>query len=226
MDASTIAQTTVNDAFDRDTTGGDAATATEVVDLADGDTFDLVATPVRKRIGDAEVRLLAYNGSVPGPTLRVRQGATVTVNFTNRTELEGTVHWHGLRLANRYDGTHETQAPVPVGGSFADREEFEIDAVIWVTGYRDETDWVAIPEVKDARGAFVERRGISPVPGLTFIGRSWQWSRGSALLIGVGADAANIAQGLVQSLAVVPGVDRLPSSSALGTSVPALGGQD
>ena len=32
--------------------------------------------------------------------------------------MEATVHWHGLRLDNRYDGTHETQAAIPVGGSF------------------------------------------------------------------------------------------------------------
>ncbi len=131
MDASTSKQTTVNDAVGRDTTGVDAATETSIVDLADGATFDLVAAPVRKRLGDAEVRLLAYNGSVPGPTLRVRQGATVTVNFTNRTDLESTVHWHGLRLANRYDGTHETQAPVPVDGSFAYRVHCPDPGVYW-----------------------------------------------------------------------------------------------
>ena len=42
-----------------------------------------------------------------------------TVNVTNDADIEATVHWHGLRLDNRYDGTHETQAPIPVGGSFA-----------------------------------------------------------------------------------------------------------
>jgi putative flavoprotein involved in K+ transport len=74
--------------------------------------------------------------------------------------------------------------------SFAGGESVEIDAVIWATGYRDDADWVAIPAIKDARGAFVHQRGVSPVPGLSFMGRSWQWTRGSALLHGVGADAA------------------------------------
>ena len=59
--------------------------------------------------------MLAYNGSVPGPTLKVPQGATITVHVTNDGDLEATVHWHGLRLDNRYDGTHDTQAPIPVG---------------------------------------------------------------------------------------------------------------
>ncbi|MDI3339662.1 MAG: multicopper oxidase domain-containing protein [Sphaerobacter sp.] len=119
------------DVFSRDLRGLPLATATPIVDLADGDHYDLIAAPVRKRIGDAEVRLLAYNGSVPGPTLRVRQGATVTVTFTNQSDLESTVHWHGLRLENRYDGTHETQAPVPVGGSFTARVRFPDPGVYW-----------------------------------------------------------------------------------------------
>ena len=51
--------------------------------------------------------MLAYNGSVPGPTLRVRQGSQISVHVINDTELEQTVHWHGLRLDNRYDGVPE-----------------------------------------------------------------------------------------------------------------------
>ncbi len=90
----------------------------EVVELSDGDEFDLEIGPVRKQIGDATVRMLAYNGSVPGPTLKVPQDATITVHVTNRSDMEATVHWHGLRLENRYDGTHETQAPIPVGETF------------------------------------------------------------------------------------------------------------
>ena len=59
--------------------------------------------------------MLAYNGSIPGPTLKVQQGSEVVVNVDNQGDLEATVHWHGLRLDNRYDGTHETQDPMPVG---------------------------------------------------------------------------------------------------------------
>ena len=61
--------------FPRDTAGLPAATATEVVELGDGDHYTLRIAPVTKRIGDATVRMLAYNGSIPGPTLRVPEGA-------------------------------------------------------------------------------------------------------------------------------------------------------
>jgi FtsP/CotA-like multicopper oxidase with cupredoxin domain len=90
----------------------------KVVELSNGDEVKLEIAPVRKRIGDAVVRMLAYSGSIPGPTLKVPQGATVTVHATNHGDLDATVHWHGLRLENRYDGTHDTQAPIRIGETF------------------------------------------------------------------------------------------------------------
>jgi len=83
---------------------------------------------------------------------------------------------------------------------FASGETAEVDAVIWATGYRDDSRWVAIPEVKDARGGFVHRRGVSAVPGVYFVGRSWQWTRGSALLAGVGDDAAYVVRQIDERL--------------------------
>ena len=110
--------------FPRDTAGLPAATATEVVELGDGDRFALRIAPVTKRIGEATVRMLAYNGSIPGPTLRVPEGAEVVVDIENEGDLEATVHWHGLRLDNRYDGTHETQEVMPIGGRYTARVTF------------------------------------------------------------------------------------------------------
>jgi FtsP/CotA-like multicopper oxidase with cupredoxin domain len=86
---------------------------------------------VTKQIGDATVRMLAYNGSIPGPTLRVRQGTEVVVNAANDTDLETTVHWHGLRLDNRFDGTHHTQDPIEQGGTFGYRISFPDPGVYW-----------------------------------------------------------------------------------------------
>ncbi len=117
--------------FSRDAAGLPEAVPTPVVTLGDGDRYAIAAAPVRKRIGGDDVRMLAYNGSVPGPTLRVRQGATVTVDFTNQTDIESTIHWHGLRLDNRYDGTLQTQAAVPVGGSFPYQVTFPDPGIYW-----------------------------------------------------------------------------------------------
>jgi FtsP/CotA-like multicopper oxidase with cupredoxin domain len=81
---------------------------------------------------ETTVRMLAYNGSIPGPTLRVRQGSEVIVNVTNDGDLDTTVHWHGLRLDNKYDGVpHETQLPIPVGESFTYRIRFPDPGLYW-----------------------------------------------------------------------------------------------
>ena len=117
--------------FPREIAGLPAARPTEIVELADGERFELRIAPVTKRIGDATVRMLAYNGSIPGPTLRVRQGSEIEVDVINEGDLEGTVHWHGLRLENRYDGTHETQAPIPVGARFASKVIFPDPGAYW-----------------------------------------------------------------------------------------------
>jgi FtsP/CotA-like multicopper oxidase with cupredoxin domain len=99
--------------------------------LGDGDRVTLHIGPVVKRIGDATVRMLAYSGSIPGPTLRVPQGAEVLVDIENEGDMENTVHWHGLRLENRFDGTHETQDPIPVGGRYTARVTFPDAGVYW-----------------------------------------------------------------------------------------------
>jgi FtsP/CotA-like multicopper oxidase with cupredoxin domain len=109
---------TVLEQLPTETTGLPEATRPQLVELNDGDEFSLEIAPVAKRINEATVRMLAYNGSVPGPTLKAPQGSTLTVHVTNRGDLEATVHWHGLRLENRFDGTHDTQAPIPVGETF------------------------------------------------------------------------------------------------------------
>src|SRR5262245_39494642 len=117
--------------FPRGTEGLPDASQPAVVEIADGDVFDLAIAPVAKTIGESTVRMLAYNGSIPGPTLKVPEGSKLTVRATNRGDLEATVHWHGLRLENRYDGTHETQAPIGMGQTFTYEISFPDPGVYW-----------------------------------------------------------------------------------------------
>jgi FtsP/CotA-like multicopper oxidase with cupredoxin domain len=120
------------DAFTTETEGLPEASNPSVVRLYNGDTFDLSIRPVRKRIGDNEVRMLGYNGSIPGPTLHVDQGSEITVRVTNDGDVEATVHWHGLRLENRYDGVpEETQAPIQRGETFTYKIQFPDPGLYW-----------------------------------------------------------------------------------------------
>jgi FtsP/CotA-like multicopper oxidase with cupredoxin domain len=51
-----------------------------------------------------KIHAFTYNGSYPGPEIRVPEGDWVQVNFTNRTSEFHTIHWHGIHLANEMDG--------------------------------------------------------------------------------------------------------------------------
>jgi putative flavoprotein involved in K+ transport len=106
----------------------------------------------------------------------------------------GRLRRRGIRVVGRL--SHVDGARV----GFADGETAEVDAVIWATGYKDDNRWVAVPEVKDARDGVVHRRGVSPVPGLYLVGQSWQWTRGSALLAGVGDDASYVGRRIDERL--------------------------
>ncbi len=86
--------------------------------------FDLVAAPSTHRLTDGlEIEVWAYNGTVPGPELRVELGDTVVVNLDNQLPQATTIHWHGVRVPNAMDGVPGVnQAPIASGESF--RYEF------------------------------------------------------------------------------------------------------
>ncbi|HEY6685775.1 MAG TPA: hypothetical protein VI094_06140, partial [Propionibacteriaceae bacterium] len=67
-----------------------------------------------------------------------------------------------------------------------------VGVVVWATGYRSDYAWIHIPGAVE-NGRVVHRRGVTEVPGLYFLGLSWQHTRGSALLGFVNHDAAYLA---------------------------------
>jgi putative flavoprotein involved in K+ transport len=71
---------------------------------------------------------------------------------------------------------------------FQDDGEVDVDAVIWATGYRPDYSWIKLP-VFDDEGRVRQRRGVTNVPGLYFLGLTWQYTRGSALIGWVKDDA-------------------------------------
>jgi putative flavoprotein involved in K+ transport len=93
---------------------------------------------------------------------------------------------NGVRFRPRLTGTGARTA------HFADGSTLDTGVVIWATGYRPDHSWIQIPGV--ARdGQIAHQRGVTGVPGLYFLGLSWQHTRGSALLGFVGDDAAYLA---------------------------------
>ena len=86
--------------------------------------FDLETSVIRWQILPTTwVNAYAFNGQVPGPTLRFKQGDRVRINVTNHLPESTTVHWHGLILPNVMDGPAKvTQDPIENGGTY--RYEF------------------------------------------------------------------------------------------------------
>jgi len=76
--------------------------------------------------------------------------------------------------------------------SFTDGTSLDVGLVIWATGYRSDYSWIDIRGVIGG-GKVVHRRGVTDVPGLYFVGLSWQHTRGSALLGFVHDDTAHLA---------------------------------
>lgn len=124
--------TKVGKEFSTNTDGLSEAKPSQIVELKDGTTFDLTASIVKKNIKGNTVRMLAYNGSIPGPTFKVMQGSTITVNFKNETDVETTLHSHGVRLDNKFDGVPSTtQKAVASGESFSYTIKFPDAGIYW-----------------------------------------------------------------------------------------------
>jgi len=107
------------------------AKTSEVVELKNGDTYDLVASPVKKEIGGKTYTMLAYNGSIPGPLIKIPQGAEVTINFTNDTGMKTLLHSHGVRMDNAFDGSQTTQKEMEPGETFSYKLKFPDAGVYW-----------------------------------------------------------------------------------------------
>jgi putative flavoprotein involved in K+ transport len=93
----------------------------------------------------------------------------------------------GIRLAPRCVGADAD------GLHFADGSRRRCDAVIWAVGYQDDTGWLRV-DGASRHAKFIEERGLSPIPGLYYVGREWQNSRASGLVCGVHRDSLVIAQ--------------------------------
>ena len=86
-----------------------------------GDTahFSLRIAPVKLELSPGQtIQTIGYNGSAPGPLLRIKEGQQVTMDVQNDSDVPELVHWHGLFVSSEVDGAMEEGTPmVPSGGS-------------------------------------------------------------------------------------------------------------
>jgi FtsP/CotA-like multicopper oxidase with cupredoxin domain len=81
--------------------------------------YTIRIAPVSHEIAPGKViKTTAYNGSVPGPVLRLREGKPVTINVINESGYPNLIHWHGLYVPSEQDGAIEEGSPIiPEGQS-------------------------------------------------------------------------------------------------------------
>lgn len=127
-----ISNTLKTGTFSANTQNAASVKKTEIVELKNGQIYDLTASFVTKDINGQKVKMLSYNGSIPGPVLKVTQGSQVTINFTNNTDVDSTIHPHGIRLDNKFDGVAGvTQEAVKPGGTFSYKILFPDVGAYW-----------------------------------------------------------------------------------------------
>ncbi len=108
------------------------STPTQTINLINDESYDLDAQIVSKEINGNTIQMYGYNGQIPGPILKVKQGSNITVTFKNSIDMPTTVHWHGIRLENKYDGVPDiTQKAVLPGQSFTYKLRFPDSGIYW-----------------------------------------------------------------------------------------------
>jgi suppressor of ftsI len=108
------------------------AQPSKVIDVEDGETIELNPTLVKKTIHDTTFAMYGYNGQIPGPLIKAKQGATITVNVRNEIDMPTTIHWHGVRLANAHDGVPDvTQEVIQPDGTFTYTVKLPDEGIYW-----------------------------------------------------------------------------------------------
>jgi FtsP/CotA-like multicopper oxidase with cupredoxin domain len=92
----------------------------------------IIAMPAAVDVGRGlTASVLTFNGTVPGPELRMKVGDTVIIHFKNQIAHNTGIHWHGIELANASDGTPLTQNQVPPNGEFLYKFTVNRPGIYW-----------------------------------------------------------------------------------------------
>jgi FtsP/CotA-like multicopper oxidase with cupredoxin domain len=94
--------------------------------------YGLHVQQMRANLGDRTVSTIGFSGSLPGPTLRVREGQRLKVDVTNEIADNTSVHWHGIPIINKMDGVPGlTQQPIAKGTTFQYDFKVPVSGTYW-----------------------------------------------------------------------------------------------
>ena len=97
----------------------------QVIKVANGDTLRLEAGLVRRTLNGRTHTMYAYNGQYPGPLIEAQRGTEIVVRFTTQIPESSSIHWHGIRLDNAFDGVEA------VGREFTYHVRFPDAGIYW-----------------------------------------------------------------------------------------------
>jgi FtsP/CotA-like multicopper oxidase with cupredoxin domain len=132
----------------------------------------LEAAPLTYEVAGETVEGWAYNGQVPGPTIRVERGDTLIVEFHNALDADTTIHWHGLHVPIAMDGViHSGPGPIGPGEDFVYTFEVDQAGTYWYHPHIDSDRQVDL----GLYGVIVAEDPADPVPDreLVVVFDSW-----------------------------------------------------
>ncbi|QHN04716.1 copper resistance system multicopper oxidase [Granulicella sp. WH15] len=134
--------------------------------ILEGTTFDLTIDKLSVNFSGKPRTAVAVNGSVPAPTLRWREGETVTINVTNRLKTNTSIHWHGMRIPTDMDGVPGLSFEgIRPGETFTYRFPVRQNGTFWYhshSGYQEQTgiSGAIIIEPQTAESEAVDREYV------------------------------------------------------------------
>lgn len=155
--------------------------------------FALTAEKKQVRLASgAVVDGWTFNGQLPGPELRMRQGELIEVTLANKDIEEGvTIHWHGLDVPNGEDGVAGvTQDAVLPGQTFVYRFRAEQTGTYWYHSHQQSLEEVAA----GLFGALIVEPADSPLPeqrDMTVVHHQWNTSNGKTAAFGLADTLTN-----------------------------------
>ena len=109
-----------------------AGTSTAGPPVLSANYFNLVVERIPVNYTGQRAYATAVNGSIPGPTLRWREGDTVTLAVTNRLNEPTSIHWHGIRTPSEMDGVPGLSFPgIAPGATFTYRFPVRQSGTYW-----------------------------------------------------------------------------------------------
>jgi FtsP/CotA-like multicopper oxidase with cupredoxin domain len=102
--------------------------------------YQLTASEFQWKLSnDKTIKAWGFNQSVPGPTLKARKGDTMIVKVKNDLKESTVIHWHGIQLPSKMDGTDSVQRPIAPGEEFEYRFVVPDAGTFWYHSHQNET---------------------------------------------------------------------------------------